>query len=151
MIDDCLVKDILRNTNKTNQLLKYIQKKDSSGKKLDKLKKKHTLLNLIYTRRSKLVHEMNNLGGEKFWESENKFREPYYRKMGRLYEYDGDIVFDNVFQLVIPNKFLSDLATICINNYLDYCIDNNQYPFKNNMNFCRRVELSWTDESVFKQ
>lgn len=149
-IDECLVKDVIKNNNMAVRLLKYISGKESvSEKQFEKLKSNHTLLNLIYTRRSKLVHEMSNLGGEYSWEKEKGYAEPYYREMGRLYEAKGNIVYDNVFQLVIPNAFICDLATICINNYLDYCDDRKQYPFKNNMNYCRRVGLTWVDQSVF--
>lgn len=80
------------------------------SKKIDEINDKnlidkHTYISLIYKCRSKLVHEGNYIGiiGTK---TENQYNTPIY--------------FDFVehWKLIFPYKFLKELFTSCINNYL---------------------------------
>lgn len=129
------------------ELLRYIEKKKGKTEK-EKLEKKHQMLNLIYKRRSKLVHEMSDLGMESKWDLERDTSEPFYRNMGRIYERNGEVVSDNIYELIIPNSMIYDLGLNCINNYLDFCLEEQKHPFENNCNFKRRVSKTWTDKPV---
>ncbi len=144
--DEILAKDVIVSQEKVNQIITYISNKTNNQDSIKKLKDSHKIINLIYKRRNKLVHELSSLGSE--YKEESGIEEPFYRDMGRIYVKEGNWVSDNVFEMVIPNKFLISLTENCINNYLDYCIEHTRMPFENNSNFQRRVGLTWNDKPI---
>lgn len=130
--------------DQTKVLIGIIER-DQDAKRSEIYKKKHTLIQLIYKMRSKAVHELSHLGGENKWEFEDSFAEPFYRDKGRLYECNGNIVSDDVIELVIPSIFIYNLVKNAIDNYLDYCLQEQRLPFENNSNFKRTVDITWRD------
>lgn len=142
-IDEEPVKKILK-YGKSEALLDLIEKNEGE-KGRNRYAEKHKIINLIYKMRSKLVHELGRLGRENKWEIEEGKAEPFYRAKSRMYEKNEFVVSDDVYELIIPNKFLYDLAVNCINNYLNFCEKENRLPFENNSNFQRSVDITWND------
>lgn len=131
-------------SQKAEEILSIIESQD--GEKAKKVyMEKHRFISLLYKMRSKAVHELSSLGGEHKWEIENNNQLPYYREVSRMYVEDKSIVSDDVYELVIPNGFIYDLTLNCIENYLDYCINQKRQPFENNINFKRKVDIAWVD------
>ena len=141
-LDAVLVKDILK-SNKSEEISNYLKRKYSEGS-VENVLHEHKLISLIYRMRSKAVHEMSGLG-ESFMKMIDVFpNEPYYRDVSRLYVYEGNVVSDDVFELVIPNKFLRNILSDCIEGYLEDCKIDKHSPFSNN-NISRLYRLSWHD------
>ena len=95
--------------------------------------------------RCKAVHELTHLGEEHQWDIKNGKSLPFYRSVTRGYVKDNQLIYDSIYELVIPNKFVYDLAYNCINNYLDFCLSELRMPFKNNQWPYREVFLTWND------
>lgn len=124
----------------SKDLLAYIQQ-NCDEKLCSRLFKEHSVVRLLYQMRSKIVHELSGLGSENKWDKNDKKVEPYYRDMGRMYVYDGNVISDDVYELVFPVSFIRSLAENCIYNYLDICMIEHRYPFsrewpKRNMTLC---------------
>lgn len=69
---------------------------------------------------------------------------PYYLCCSRAYQENGELIRDNVWDLVMPVGFIRKLALECANSYLNYSIHNKCDPFQNNV-FTRKSNLSWYD------
>lgn len=137
------VEDILAK-GKSQEILDYIEIKN--GKLFaEKKAKEHQLISLIYRMRSKAVHEMSGLGESMKNGSPYAPKVPYYRDVGRCYVLDGNMVWDNVIELVIPNSFLRSILVDCIKGYCADCEANKHFPFSNN-GFKRKHLLSWYDK-----
>lgn len=138
------VKDILPK-GKSEEILAYIEGKN--GKAFaDKMARDHQLISLLYRMRSKAVHEMSGLG--EVWHIEEKDPKPavpYYRDVGRGYVQGEEWVSDNVVELVIPNLFVRNILTDCVDGYLSDCRDMKRLPFSNN-HMTRKHKLSWYDK-----
>ena len=139
LYDETLVENII-NTDLADRLLE-IAKRERDPKFRDKMAKKHCFAYLLYKMRSKLVHELSSVGMPNKWEEKT---DPFYRYMGRIYPRDGDIVSDDVFELVIPVSFIKRLTVNCVNNYLDECITNGRDPFENDK-LNRKYKIAWND------
>lgn len=137
-IDEVMKKNI------SEEILSIIERQEGSKIK-ERYRERHKFISLLYKMRSKAVHELSSLGSEIKFDKDDCKKLPYYRFAGRMYEKDGFVVSDNIYELVIPNEFIYDLALNCIDNYLEYCINQKRLPFKNNSNFSRKVCLAWTD------
>lgn len=131
-------------TGKAQEILDYIGKTQEKAF-AEKKAKEHQLISLIYRMRSKAVHEMSGLG--ETWHGKKPYvpNVPYYRDVGRAYVLDGNWVYDNVVELVIPNEFLRSILVDCIDGYLADCVANKRFPFSNN-NMRRTHRLSWYDK-----
>ena len=129
---------------KAQQILDYISNK-KGVEFANKMARDHKLISLIYRMRSKAVHEMSGLGESLNFHIERKPKEPYYRDVNRGYMLDGNWVTDNVAELVIPNVFIRNILTDCIDGYLADCSTNNRFPFSNN-HITRKPNLSWYDK-----
>ena len=138
------VKDIL-SRGKSEEILSYIEAK--KGREFaDKKAKDHQLISLLYRMRSKAVHEMSGLG--EIWHLEKKGptpAEPHYRDVGRGYVQGEEWVSDNVIELVIPNIFVRNILSDCIDGYLLDCRETKRFPFSNN-HMTRKHKLSWYDK-----
>ena len=139
--DETKVEQIL-NTNKADELLRLIER-DKGSKEANKYRRKHSLIFLLYKMRSKAVHELSRMGRDNKWETNHD--EPFYRDVKRIYTRDGNIVSDDVLELVFPNKFIYNLALNVIENYLSECEKQQRLPFENNSNFKRGVVITWND------
>ena len=129
---------------KSGEILNYLEKKHGAVY-AEKKAKEHQLISLLYRMRSKAVHEMSGLG--EIWHDKNCYLPdvPYYRDVGRSYVLDGNWVYDNVIELVIPNAFLRKILVDCIDGYLADCELSRHFPFSNN-NLKRKHRLSWYDK-----
>lgn len=127
-------------------MLGYISKKKGISFAQQKADE-HRMINLIYRMRSKATHEMTGLGEESFGRSESDYKimEPYYCNVGRTYIEDGKIVRDNIYELVIPNAFIRNILTDCIDSYLAECSKQCRFPFSHNQ-MTRKHLLSWYDK-----
>lgn len=141
--DETPVKKVI-DSSFLDELLKIIER-DKGDKIANRYSNQHTLIRLLYKMRSKAVHELSHIGGETKWERADGFNEPFYRDLTRLYVDEGYIVRDKVYELVIPSKFLYDLAQNVIDNYLKHCVDTQSLPFKNNNKYKRKVMITWND------
>lgn len=105
---------------------------------------RHKFVNLLYSLRSKLSHELYNqhtmLEADLYLLDEY----PYYVSCSRSYENEGILVRDEIWDLVVPVGFIKNLALECINNYLDYSLTNKNDPFENN-SLNRRSTKTWYD------
>ena len=147
-LDSTLVKDVLQR-RKSEEILEYI--KNEYGKDLaDKLEKEHKIISLIYRMRSKAVHEMSGLGESSAKTKDMYPNTPHYRDVSRIYVYEGNVVSDDVVELVIPNHFLRNILSDCIDGYLEDCKKNKRAPFSNNKIY-RLNNLSWYDNKPFKE
>lgn len=138
------VKDTLPK-GKSEEILAYVEKKKGHDFAA-RMKKDHQLISLLYRMRSKAVHEMSGLG--EVWKPEKRDfmpSEPYYRDVGRCYVQDGTWVSDDVIELVIPNAFVRNILSDCIEGYLSDCKDTKRFPFSNN-HMTRKHVLSWYDK-----
>lgn len=137
------VKDILPK-GKSEEILSYIEQK-RGREYADKKAQDHQLISLLYRMRNKAVHEMSGLG--ELWNLERKDKrptEPYYRDVGRGYVQDGEWVSDNAIELVVPNEFVRNILSDCIEGYLADCKETKRFPFSNNR-INRKHKLSWYD------
>lgn len=105
---------------------------------------RHKFVRLLYSLRSKLSHELINqhsmLAIDLFLLEEY----PYYVSCSRTYVTEDRIERDEIWELVFPTGFIRILALECINNYLDYSLENKNDPFENNsMN--RKSTKTWYD------
>ena len=136
------VKQIITST-KAHEILDYIAKQ--KGQKFaEKKKEEHQFISLIYRMRSKAVHEMSGLGESTSFRQYLMPQEPYYRDVGRSYVLNGNLVSDNVYELVIPNAFIRNILQDCVNCYLEECKEQKRFPFDNN-SMLRKHRLSWYD------
>ena len=71
--------------------------------------------------------------------------EPFYRDMVRLYEFEGNIVSEDFYELVIPNRFIYNLTQNTLSNFFDFCLKEQRLPLENRSNFKRAVDLTWRD------
>lgn len=129
---------------KSREILDYLEKKQGAAF-AEKKAREHQLISLLYRMRSKAVHEMSGLG--EIWHDKNCHLPdvPYYRDVGRSYVLDGNWVYDDVIELVIPNIFLRKILVDCIDGYLTDCELSRRFPFSNN-NLKRKHRLSWYDK-----
>lgn len=128
---------------KAQEILDYIAKR-KGPKFAQKKKEEHEFISLIYRMRSKAVHEMSGLGENTSFIKHLMPQEPYYHDVGRGYVLDGDIVFDDICELVIPNAFIRNILQDCVDGYLDECEKKSRFPFENN-SITRKYRLSWYD------
>lgn len=137
------VEEVIK-TEKADEILELIEKQESIEVRR-KYEINHSFIALLYKMRSKVVHELSTLGSEGRWEDNS---EPYYQ-MTLYPDLEGNIeTFYEIYELIIPNKFIYNLAKSCIINYLDYCYDTVHLPFgKNNMIY-RRVYATWNDKEL---
>lgn len=129
---------------KSKEILDYIEKTQGTAF-AEKKAREHQLISLLYRMRSKAVHEMSGLGEISHDKGHNLPDVPYYRDVGRAYVLDGNWVYDDVVELVIPNSFLRRILVDCIDGYLADCKSNMRFPFSNN-NMTRKYRLSWYDK-----
>jgi len=137
------VKDVMA-TGKSKEILDYIANKQGSVQS-QKYAKEHRLIDLIYRMRSKATHELNGLGEEGNLQKKQGNLEPYYFDVGRMYVEGGNVVSDDVYELVIPNAFIRTILVECIEGYLDQCLRSQRVPFSNN-DITRKHRLSWYDK-----
>lgn len=140
-LDFHLVKETI-SSGKAQEILDYIAKK-RSPEFAEKKRQEHLFISLIYRMRSKAVHEMSGLGEISFYR-EYLPKEPYYRDVGRGYVLNGDFVFDDICELVIPNAFIRNILQDCVDGYLNECREFKRFPFENNC-ITRKYRLSWYD------
>lgn len=140
-LDFHLVKETIT-SGKAQEILDYIAQKKSS-QFAEKKRQEHQFISLIYRMRSKAVHEMSRLGETSFYR-EHLPKEPYYRDVGRGYVLNGDIVSDDICELVIPNAFIRNILQDCVDGYLNECRELKRFPFENNR-ITRKHRLSWYD------
>lgn len=138
-----LVKDIMA-TGKSKEILDYITDKQGALQS-QKYAREHRLVELIYRMRSKVTHELNGLGEEGNLRKSHGKVEPYYADVGRIYVEDGNVVSDDVYELIIPNSFVRAILVECIEGYLEECLKNQRLPFSNN-DITRKHRLSWYDK-----
>lgn len=69
-------------------------------------------------------------------------QEPYYHDVAREYVLNGNVVSDDVYELVIPNAFIRNVLQDCVNGYLQECREQKRFPFDNN-DMLRKHRLSW--------
>ena len=105
---------------------------------------KHKFVCLLYSCRSKLSHELFSSNNMLCSDLHLLPEYPYYLSSSRSYESNGERVIDDYNQLVFPVGFIKKLALECINNYLDYCIENKDDPFDNN-SLDRKSVIAWYD------
>lgn len=142
VIDSYTVPEFMK-SGLSERLLSLIEKQEGSD---NWYKKNHQFINLLYKMRSKAVHELGYLGLEDPVERRDNKRIPYYREVIKSYIEDKQVKTYKIYELVIPNQFIYDLAKNCINNYLDDCKETKRYPYKNNDGVLRKVYLSWNDK-----
>lgn len=131
-------------TGKSQQILDYIEKQQGAVF-AEKKAKEHQMISLLYRMRSKAVHEMSGLGELSHDKGHYLPDVPYYRDVGRAYVLDGNWVYDDVAELVIPNSFLRKILVDCIDGYLSDCEKEKRFPFSNNR-ITRKHKLSWYDK-----
>lgn len=131
-------------SGKAQEILYYVSQK-ASPSFAEKKRREHQLISLIYRMRSKAVHEMSGLGEIRHFLEYPIPQEPYYREFGREYVLNGDLVSDNIFELMIPNTFIRDILQDCVAGYLEECKRQKRFPFANN-GMTRKHRLSWYDK-----
>ncbi len=143
-IDRCTVPEFME-SDLTERLQAWIKNSKDIKDKIDS----HKFINLIYKMRSKAVHEFGCLGLENPVERRDNKRIPYYSEVIKTYieekNNEKKEITYRIYELVIPNNFLYDLAENCINNYLEDCLKNKRFPYKNNDGVKRKEYLSWND------
>ena len=142
-LDGQKVSEVIR-TNKAEEILTVIRREEGR-KEAKNYRRNHRLIHLIYKMRSKAVHELSRMGNENKWEIEDGRDEPFYRDMVRLYEFEGNIVSEDFYELVIPNRFIYNLTQNTLSNFFDYCLKEQRLPLENRSNFKRAVDLTWRD------
>ena len=142
-LDGQKVSEIIR-TNKAEEILTVIRREEGR-KEAKNYRRNHSLIHLIYKMRSKAVHELSRMGNENKWEIEDGRDEPFYRDMVRLYEFEGNIVSEDFYELVIPNRFIYNLTQNTLSNFFDFCLKEQRLPLENRSNFKRAVDLTWRD------
>lgn len=140
-LDEKLVSEVIR-SGKAEEILSII-KRDCSEKEYKNYERNHRMINLIYKMRSKAVHELSPLGMESCYALNEGLDKPHYRDVLRLFKSDDNIASSNVFELVIPSDFIYLLTQNVVDNYLDWCDEEQRMPFENNSNFKRLVSISW--------
>lgn len=111
---------------------------------IEKYKRKHRYVDLLYKMRSKLSHELSTSGSlilPGLGESEIL---PFYMSVTRLYNLDGEPFEDNIWELTVPVEFIEELLINCLENYLKFCMESQRDPFENNK-FERKFRLAWYD------
>lgn len=137
------VQQIITST-KAQEILDYIAKQ-KGAEFAEKKKREHQFISLIYRMRSKAVHEMSGLGGSTSFIQHIMPQEPYYHDVAREYVLNGNVVSDDVYELVIPNAFIRNVLQDCVNGYLQECREQKRFPFDNN-DMLRKHRLSWYDK-----
>ncbi len=118
---------------------------DSKGlQNIDEYKRKHRYVNLLYKMRSKLSHELSTSGSVSPMGLGEKEPMPYYVSVSRVYSIDGNLIEDDIWELIVPVEFIESLLRECLGNYLDYCKEKQRDPFSNNK-FERKFRLAWYD------
>lgn len=131
-------------SSKAQDILDYISKK-KGPECAEKKKREHQFISLIYRMRSKAVHEMSGLGESASFIQHLMPQEPYYHDVARGYVLNGNVVSDDVYELVIPNAFIRNVLQDCVNGYLQECREQKRFPFDNN-DMLRKHRLSWYDK-----
>ena len=112
-----------------NEIFAKVNFSTISSKKKDT----HRLASQLWFYRNKIVHEHNSISYDvsdnTSWIPDNV---PYF------YSLSNNWVF------CIPTRFIKELTIRCLGNYLHYCEERNQDPFKNN-NRNRSIYLSWSN------
>ena len=118
--------------------LKVVITEEKGEEYADKKVKEHRYVDLLYRMRCRLSHEFSahNIVSRK------DEQEPYYINCYRQYATTTGIVSDEVWQLLFPSIFIKELCLNCFENYLEYCLQNNIPPNRNN-GMDRFCELSW--------
>lgn len=111
---------------------------------IDDYKRKHRYVDLFYKIRSKLSHELSTSGSVSPMGLGETEPLPYYVSVSRVYSIDGDLIEDDIWELVVPVEFIERLLLDCLCNYLDYCKEKQRDPFSNNK-FERKFRLAWYD------
>lgn len=130
-------------SSKAQEILDYIAKQKGT-EFAEKKKREHQFISLIYRMRSKAVHEMSGLGESTSFIQHLMPQEPYYHDVARGYVLNGNVVSDDVYELVIPNAFIRNVLQDCVNGYLQECMEQKRFPFDNN-DMLRKHRLSWYD------
>ncbi|WP_324665505.1 hypothetical protein VLL09_03330 [Dehalococcoides mccartyi] len=107
-------------------------------------KRKHRYVDLLYKMRSKLSHELSTSGSVSPMGLGEKEPLPYYVSVSRVYSIDGNLIEDDIWELVVPVEFIERLLLDCLGNYLDFCKKTQRDPFSNNK-FERKFRLAWYD------
>ena len=130
------ISDIAQNGIAQN-MIEVLQANNVDKRKI----KSHKYIKLLYCLRSKLSHEFNasNIGL-----NYHPCEYPYYLSLSRSYEINAEKIRDDVWELIIPVKFIKKLGMECIYNYLDYVKTEKKDPFQNN-SFLRPSNLCWYD------
>ena len=123
---------------KANEMVKSLKK---LGIK-DRLIKRHSYVCLLYSLRSKLSHELSSHNDMLSTDLHLLNEYPYYLPRFRSYPVNGSRVRDQVWVLVVPVGFIKKLAFECINNYLDYSLENKDDPFENDR-LNRKSHIAW--------
>lgn len=110
--------------------------------RIEDYKRKHRYADLLYRMRSKLSHELSTPGSVSAMRLGETIPLPYYISVDRIYSIDKKIIYDDIWELVIPVEFIELLLEDCLANYLDYCIAARRDPFSNNR-FERKFRLTW--------
>lgn len=131
-------------SSKAQEILDYIAKQ-KGAEFAEKKKREHQFISLIYRMRSKAVHEMSGLGESTSFIQHLMPQEPYYHDVARGYVLNGNVVSDDVYELVIPNAFIRNILQDCVNGYLQECMEQKRFPFDNN-DMLRKHRLSWYDK-----
>lgn len=100
---------------------------------------RHRYVRLLYSLRSKLSHELSSHNGMMSTDLHLLSKYPYYIHCFASYLVDGQ-----VWELVVPVGFIKKLALECINNYLDYSLENKDDPFENDR-INRKSHIAWYD------
>lgn len=111
---------------------------------IDDYKRKHRYVDLLYKMRSKLSHELSTSGSVSPMGLGETEPLPYYVSVSRVYSIDGNLIEDDIWELVVPVEFIERLLLDCLGNYLDYCKEKQRDPFSNNK-FERKFRLAWYD------
>lgn len=105
---------------------------------------KHRYVELLYSLRSKLVHEMGAPGLVSRDENFNKWTHGVEYHSWSRFLYEDIARYDDVWALVIPTSVIRTILNETVSNYLNECRQNNIEPFNNNV-ATRKYILSWYD------
>jgi len=105
----------------------------------------HRYVNLLYSLRSKLSHELSSHNDMLLTNLHLLDKYPYYNRCFRSYISSDKSIEDSVWELVVPIGFIRELALECINNYLAYSLKNKNDPFENER-MDRKSHITWCDD-----
>lgn len=109
-------------------------------KQKERARKRHSYAGLIYAMRNKLVHEFLWLNMPiNFCEDEEE-QIPHVACKSVMKS--GKLQFDS-WCLYIPYDFILNVANDAVENYLEYCLQNNHRPFDNDSRKCFKA---WYDD-----